>query len=180
MASYPDYESLKNNPDKEKLLEVKRSIRSIFPLIFWFIVSASGVLYLMDFLDGEADMGWFSPRWLAVIPALFLIEIARRRYDDLYTFSDQRVQQFHGRLSLKLLVPTIKYIDIRSIEIHQSIWGRILNYGDISLGTAAQAEVELELLGVVSPIELSQIIERLRADAEKSLKAAKAINANVP
>jgi hypothetical protein len=56
----------------------------------------------------------------------------------------------------------VKYIDIRGIRVNQSIWGRIFNYGDVLIGTAAQDESEIILAAVDSPDELSQVLEDAR------------------
>jgi hypothetical protein len=135
------------------------------------------VYLLIDWLE---DRPWLeklpvikyiSPRWLGFIPAVFLLEIFRRRHDDLYTFAENRIMHRAGRLSLNYRVPSVQYTDIRSIRVVQSIWGRMLGYGNVELGTAAQEGVELTLEGVLAPQDIADLLDGLRAHAENHLRA---------
>lgn len=171
---YPTAEEVLSGDDRSCLFQAKRSLRSILPLIFGFFFSALCVYYVILRLE---DSQWLltlplikhiSPRWLGLIPAFFLLELLRRQYDDLYIFSDNRIQHKAGRLSLNYRVPSIKFVDIRSIRVIQSVWGRILGYGDVELGTSAQSETELSLLGMLAPRELAQLIDDIRSQVETS------------
>ena len=173
MSFYPSYQELCQRNNQEKVLEVKTSFRAILPIIFMFFGSFIGV-YFLCYLDEMSQfrqslpfLKHLSPRWLGIIPAIFLIETFRRRYDDLYLFSNNTVQHYNGRLSLKYTVPSVKYSDIKNLIVDQTIWGRILDYGDVELGTAAQADVEMILTGVRSPVELANLIEEMRANYER-------------
>lgn len=173
MATYPSFETILSGPDKNNLLHVKRSIRSVLPLVFWFLGSLAVVYFFCELSEDpnyEFLFRWISPRWLGIVPALFLLEILRRRFDDLYVFSDQRVQKFQGRISLSYSVPTVTYIDIRSLSVVQTIWGRILNYGDILIGTAAQADEEMRIAGVLAPNELLNLLDRFRTESTRNNK----------
>ena len=175
MSVYPEFSDIiRTEPDEEgRLFEVHRSMRSILPLLVAFLISAIFVYSAIFYLEssGLGDTIPFvrrvSPRWLAIIPAAFLLEILRRKFDDLYAFSENRVEHFAGRLSLRYNVPSVSYIDIRSVRVRQSIWGRIFDYGNVELGTAAQADSELTLESVRDPESLANIIEQFRAYVEE-------------
>ena len=180
MSVYPEFSKILEGEDKERLLEVRRSIRSILPLVIFFLVSVLIVYTLIYYIElsGIQDKIPFlrriSPRWLALFPAVFLLEILRRRLDDLYVFSEGRVQHYNGRLSLNYSVPSVSMRDIRSVRVGQTIWGRIFDYGNVELGTAAQADAEMILEGVRDPVTLADLIEQFRSRNEAEVGSNRA------
>lgn len=169
MATYPTFESLLRAPDSKNLLRVKRGLRSIFSMCAWVFITFVLVAVTNIAFDGVAQLSRFSPglpdislRWLALIPALLLLNVLREYHDDVYVFGLHGITQYQGRLSLSKRVPHVKYADILSLRVRQDPWGRILNYGDIDLDTAADAGVEMIIEGVPNPDELSKLVERLR------------------
>jgi membrane protein YdbS with pleckstrin-like domain len=168
MSYYPSFEQLITSGEKTRLLQVKRSLRSIIPNIFYFLVSVF-IVYLLNyyFYDYEPPQSipvlkHLSVRWLAIIPIVFLIEIIRRYHDDLYIFEIQRLTHLEGRLSLSYSVPVINYIDIRAITVYQDIFGRIFDYGTVSIGTAAKDADELIISGIRAPVELAKLVDEFR------------------
>ncbi len=155
-------------------LSTYRSIRSLIPMILWTSFAAYGsylwavytppirVPEFVPYIGGlRLGMLWFLPVSLG-------LETIRRYYNDLWIFDSHRVTHNAGRLSLKYHVPVIKYIHIRAITVSQSILGRILNYGDIYLGTAGEDGNELVVKGVCSPRKLAHHIDMLRLDLERN------------
>ena len=168
MAYYPSFEQIISQPNSQRLLEVKRSLRSIIPNIFYFCVSVVAV-YLLNyyFYDWSPPqtvpvLKHFSVRWLALVPVLFLAEIVRRYHDDLYIFELHRLTHLEGRLSLSYKVPVITYVDVRAITVFQDIFGRIFDYGEVSIGTAAKDADELIISGVRDPVGLARIVDQFR------------------
>lgn len=168
MSHYPDIQTLTSQTKDVKILEVKRSFRSILSslMLFFFSIIALVVLnYFFYDLQPPQNIPFIrhlSVRWLAIVPIGILVEIIRRYHDDLYVFERHRVTHLEGRLSLNYFVPAVKYIDIRGITVDQDIWGRIFDYGTISLGTAGQEGEELILTGVRDPRGLAMLIDQLR------------------
>ena len=170
MTRYPDARQLLAGQDPERLLEVRRALVSILSQMMYFF-GALIVVALLNWYWGDFQFSQdmpvlrhFSLRWLFVLPLGLLVEIVRRYQDDLYVFGRDKVTHYNGRLSLSLHVPSIKYADIRGISVFQDIWGRILNYGDIALDTAAQKEVDILICGVAAPDRLALLVEELRAN----------------
>jgi len=168
MAYYPPFEELIAQPDTTNLLEVRRSLRSIIPNIFYFFLTVV-VVYILNYYF--YDVGFpedipvlrhFSVRWLSIVPILFLLEIVRRYHDDLYIFEMHRLTHLEGRLSLSYSVPVITYVDIRSITVFQDIFGRIFDYGVVSIGTAGKDGDELIISGVRDPVGLSRLLDQFR------------------
>lgn len=168
MANYPDLHTLLANPDKDRLYELHRSWRSFLGIGLLLAFSVL-VVYLLNYFFHDVRFNtelpvikYLSVRWLALIPIGILLELLRRRKDDLYIFGIDRLTHLNGRLSLAYSVPSIRYSHIRAITVRQTLIGRIFNYGDIECGTAAHEGVELTVNGVVDPYALSRLIESLR------------------
>lgn len=167
MAYYPSFNDIISATDRTRLLEVRRSMLSIIPNIVYFLISL-GVVGVLEYYFYDIEMPdvpiirHLSLRWLAVIPVIFLLEVFRRYHNDLYIFADHRLTHLEGRLSLSYSVPMINYSDVRAIVVDQDLFGRILDYGTISIGTAAVDGNELVLHGVRAPVELAAIIDEFR------------------
>jgi len=135
----------------------------MIPLIVTFVVTLALTAGLTAaLLDDGLLGGAISVRWLAVVPAAILLEIFRRLYDDLYIFREERVLHHDGKLSLTYVVPAIRYSDIRAITVYQNVWGRLLDYGDIAVGTAAQDGAEISFIGIRDPKGLARLLDELR------------------
>ena len=168
MSYYPTFDELIGGTDSTRLLEVRRSFRSVISSIALFVFCAAAV-YVLNYFFADARIHTTIPvirslstRWLAIIPALVLLEIFRKYHDDLYVFAAHRITHYEGRLSLYSTLPSLKYVDILSITVRQDIWGRLLDYGNIELDSAGTSEVELTISGVRRPAELALIADQFR------------------
>jgi len=163
---YPTSEQLLKRNGKV-LLQVHRSFRSFLDMIalaiFTFIVIA-----LLTYLIGETRL---PIRWLGLIPAGILLEIGRRYYDQLWVIERDRINHYCGRLSLSYSVPAVRYTDIRAITIDQNIIGRILDYGNIQIGTAGTDGFEMIIKGVRSPEILADVLDELRTASIQATRA---------
>ena len=56
----------------------------------------------------------------------------------------------------------MRFDDIRSAETDQTILERLLNVGDVEVGTAATSEIEIVFAGVAAPQEVQDMIQRER------------------
>lgn len=176
MSDYPSLETLISDQVGEELLKLNRSYLSILTYIVALIFATAMIfnlellIYKYDLLDRFPILSKIPYRWLSIIPIGLLLEVLRRWKNDLYVFGLHNLTHFGGRLSLNYAVPVIKYMDIRGITVKQGIVARILNYGDIAIGTAAADGNELVLVGVDNPSQLVELIEELRTNSEKILK----------
>ena len=149
-----------------------RSLKSLFRQIAYLAFSLT-VLYIFEFgtfyLFGPAWrnniplLGQFSFRWFALVPIGMLIEIVRCYNDDLYVLERERIVHHAGLLSWTYHVPSIRYYDIRAVQVSQGIIGRIFNFGDVELSTAAQDRSELIITGIHNPLEFCQTVEDMRS-----------------
>ena len=90
--------------------------------------------------------------WLLIPP---IMAWCKRQKVVLRIYAD-RISVERGVLSKE--VTDFFIDDIRSIEVRQSIFKRILHIGDIVISTAASAEYEEEIPGVPDPLKLKELI----------------------
>ena len=106
-------------------------------------------------IDLTLPLFWF-------MPFFFFIVGVFRIYDVKYVIDSRGLEARVGILRLQQRIVRVLYSDIRSAETAQNVFERLLNVGDVEIGTAATAQVELVFRGVRAPQELQQIIQRER------------------
>lgn len=168
MAFYPDIDAIYDPEANRPLFEVKRayiSMLSHFVVAFLMIIA----IVIVDVLAYDSEQGHIvllfgliPPRFLAVAPALILLNVVRLHYNDLYSFQSHRVVQYGGRIAVQFERPQVVYLDLKAVNVQQDLVGRIFNYGDVQLGTPAEAGYEMTIKGVRGPEELAKKINRLR------------------
>jgi hypothetical protein len=81
------------------------------------------------------------------------------------------VEHQHGRVSIRLTITIAMFMDLRGIEVSQSLLGRIFDFGNIELETSAQEGAELFLSNVPHPEKLAALFDELRTQLrEQALK----------
>ncbi len=166
MQFYPSLDELLSGRDKERLLVVSPTYYACFSLLCLFVGSVLVLLYLTITLCGGGDGSLCSPnfiRVLGLIPLVFLAMALRFRYDTQYILGEVDITGQLGRISFSYEVPSIRYTDIKGVVVDQPFWGRIFDYGDVELGTAASAGNELIIRNVRAPSQLAALVEALRS-----------------
>ncbi len=165
---YPKLETLTQGADPANLFETRRAFRSnLVPISILVLSIAAVVALLIAFPESGLPqslpvIGGLSMRWISLVPAVVLLEILRRYHDDLYVFGLEKINHYEGRLSLNSSVPSLKYTDIRAVQVEQTIPGRLFNFGNVLLDSAGTDGAELTISGVLSPLELAKLIEEFR------------------
>lgn len=163
------------DPNKPWLI-TRRSKRSLVGLFLWGLI-ATYIAHLFSLYTPVIRIPEIIPYvgglrlgtlWL--LPVSIFLETIRRFYNDLYIFESHMITHHKGRLSLKYSVPVVKYAHIRAIAIKQSLLGRLLDYGDISFGTASEEGNELIAIGIRDPKGLAKVVDYLRVDIERLSK----------
>lgn len=180
MESYPSLEALEQRlatSTDPVLFKVPRPLRSILSHLFWLFVTTAIVigidLLFPNFQPPDLPIiRHFSLRWLALIPIVVLAETIRQQQNALYVLERHRIIQYAGRLGFNYKVPIARYVDIRCINVRQDIFSRILNYGDVLIGTASEGGNELKLEGVIAPRELAALIDGLRSKSSEKMAGA--------
>jgi uncharacterized membrane protein YdbT with pleckstrin-like domain len=115
-----------------------------------------GTLIKLGGFEASLD---FPVLWL--IPFFVLCTLLFRIYNVRYVLDSRGIDAYDWVLGPQR-VTSIRYEDIRSIESEQSIVGRLLDFGDLEIGTAAQSSIEVVFYGIGSPQEVLQLIQRER------------------
>jgi len=156
MSFYPSTESLVALPPGI-IFQVRISYRSIISQIFYLTTSVIIYIILVKYLSEVPYI-----RWLAVVPVGLLLNIFRTYYNDIVRFEHHKITQHYGRLALNYEMPSIKYVDIRVVNVDQDIFGRIFDYGNVQLGCAGGKTWEMTIHGVRAPSDLAHLIEDMR------------------
>ena len=56
----------------------------------------------------------------------------------------------------------IRIVDMRGVNLEQTVWQRICGVGDVAVGTASSAEMEIRIAGVADPAAIVREINSLR------------------
>jgi len=151
------------SPNEKVLWQATRSLKSLINLILLsFLIFALGLR--LDVVVQNPKLALF----FKVAPALLLLEAFRRKFNDRYTLTNQKLIQESGLLSFKYKMMSLLLDDLREVKTSQSLLGRLLDFGTISAGTAAIAKEEIVFIGVSAPIEVAnRIRERMPASKQQ-------------
>ncbi len=169
VSHYPGFEELVTSPrDPDRILVFTPAYRSFLSMMILWIFTVVVVLalnvwsYQWTAAYPRSLISDLPMRWLAVVPMAILLEILRRKYNQVYIFGIDKATQIVGRLWFTYNETVIEYGDVRSINVVQSFWGRIFDFGRVDISTAAQEDSELQLDGVIAPEELAALVDHLR------------------
>ncbi|MCB9030143.1 MAG: PH domain-containing protein [Deltaproteobacteria bacterium] len=108
-----------------------------------------------------------------ILPILSFAYVAHRLLDDKYVIDQDSLREISGLLSFNKKDMRIQFENIRGIEIDRNLYERLVNVGDLKVGSAMHEGIEAHLAGIRNPSKYRDIIlERM--------KAAKAQYSNVP
>lgn len=85
-----------------------------------------------------------------------------RIYNVRYQVDENGIETRDGVLSFQQTITRVRYEDIRSMEKRQSVLDRLLNIGNIEVGTAGTSTLEIRIEGVASPDTVISFIEEER------------------
>jgi len=96
------------------------------------------------------------------IPAGILMAAIINIYDVRFIVDTRGIETRVGILGLNQRIVRVRYEDIRSVEVAQTLWDRVLDVGTVQVGTAATGGVEVEFSGVAAPHEIQKMIQSER------------------
>ena len=136
-------------------------------LLFFFVFCIASVVLTRSFpasvIRGELfrygdsriilhlPLFWFLPAW-ALSRALFRI------YNVRYQLDGNGIEARYGVMWITQTIARVRYVDIRSAEIQQSLTDRILSVGDVIISSAAKQSVDILFQGVAVPKEVKEVI----------------------
>ena len=170
---YPTATELIEGSESGRQLVIHRSLYSLFSTLFYFFVSLGGV-YIYEFYFTSPTKPLILrlfPGWPLLIPLFFLVLTIYQYINDEWIINAQRVEHQHGRISIHLTITIAMFMDLRGIEVSQTLLGRIFDFGSIELETSAQEGAELGLVNVPHPEKLASLFDELRTQLrEQALK----------
>ncbi len=96
------------------------------------------------------------------IPALTIGNSLYRIYNVRYSIDSRGIEEKHGILAMRTKTTQVRYEDVRSVELEQTLLERILHIGEVEIGTAATGATEIKIQGVAAPEEVQDMIQRER------------------
>jgi len=158
--------------NKEGSIPIPKVWRSEIGGVVFFIVCIIGAAALSRYLPGTVIVGELVPLGLSVVylkfPLFWLaplscwIHLLFKMYNVRYSADTRGVEAVVGILSLNQRIIRVRYEDVRSIETDQTVIERMLDVGDVEIGTAGTAGVELTLAGVGAPKEVQDMVQAER------------------
>ena len=101
------------------------------------------------------------------LPACTLGQALWKIYNVRYLIDSAGIECRTGILSFQQTLVRIRYIDIRSAEIFQTLTGRFLSVGTVLISTAAKETVEIVFSGIAVPQEVQEVILAERDKRQK-------------
>ena len=99
------------------------------------------------------NFGWHLLFFWLLVPLLIALY---RRYSFVMRIYSDRVSVEEGFWSKESSEFFIK--DIRSIDIRQGVWGRLVGIGDVTISTAATVDAAEEARGVAQPKRIKELL----------------------
>lgn len=99
---------------------------------------------------------------LSFLPLAALMSLIWPIYDGYFKIDNRGVELKTGVLSINQKIVRVRYEDIRSIEVAQSILDRVLDVGTIGVASAATEGIEIAYNGVAAPREIQDLMQSER------------------
>ncbi len=107
---------------------------------------------------GETTVYLYLPL-LSLLPGFMLGKILFFLYNSKYIIDERGVEAQVGLVSLSLRQPRVRYEDIRGVEPVQRLHERFLGIGMVLIGSAAQQDVEIRMIGIPNPRSIQLLIQ---------------------
>lgn len=104
--------------------------------------------------------------WL--IPAATLSTILFRLYNVRYEITRDGIEWTVGVLWTSQRVSKMTFSDVLTVETKQTLLGRMLDIGNVEIGSAQTDDVEIIFSGVGSPRKVQRLIEIGRDKADEA------------
>jgi len=106
---------------------------------------------------------------LGIVLALIIVgSITIRRYRFKYTINVDTVESREGIIARNTV--QIFCSDVRALVVKQNGFGRLFNYGDLEISSAADAGIKVAFKGVHRPYNIRDIVLRLRRESDGGIE----------
>jgi uncharacterized membrane protein YdbT with pleckstrin-like domain len=134
----------------------------------WFLMILAIALFLVPFLpiieslSAGKDWRFTLDSSLAILGVPFLIVcliMIYRHLSSRFTVDDFSIESRHGIIARE--VTSIQIADVRSINVKQSLFERLLFIGDIEFSSAASSEAEVIFKKISNPMRVKRKIQEM-------------------
>ena len=162
---------------RQEAIIIPKVWRSELRLLLIFIIFSALSIYLSRILPWTVIKGelfrigdqriFLHLPLLWFLPAGALGKAMWKLFNVRYLIDGAGIEYRTGILSFKQSVVRIRYIDIRSAEIVQSLTDRFLAVGTVCIATAAKEGIEVIFEGIAVPGEVQEVILAERDKRQK-------------
>jgi uncharacterized membrane protein YdbT with pleckstrin-like domain len=157
--AFADLDNQSVAPDAPSAPSVLLMVRHSFWDLTWHVVT---FLVVVPLLIAYVPRTWWQYGWL--VPVLWFLALVAigtyKRFSFAMRIYADRVSVVEGFWSKESSEFFIR--DIRSIDVKQGIWARIVNIGDVTISTAASVEGAEEAASVARPRMIKDLLISLR------------------
>lgn len=149
-------------PDLREVV-FSRSPLAMLPMVILTVLLAMLAAYLTALLPWSVQIlhvgeGTVALPLFALVPLILGAVAIRDLYDARYVIGADHVRAVSGLISFRKSDVRVEFEHIRGVEVDRSLWGRLVNVGDLRIGTAMAAEVEINIRDVQNPSVYRDII----------------------
>ncbi len=157
-----------------KRIVLRPSVKSQISLL---ILCISCLLFAIRGLYSDALLMIYLSKFFTGCAIFFAVLVLVNIYNYKYTLFEDFIQATEGIFSLNMVSHKIKYHDIRLVETQKTIIGRIFNFGDVLIGSAATGSLEINLKGISDPDLVKDfILKKIAQKREKKNQKEVAVN----
>ncbi|MCA9200721.1 MAG: PH domain-containing protein [Planctomycetales bacterium] len=139
----------------------------LVPLMVYLSVRYPSTVESFELFEiGDHPVSFALPLF-ALVPVTLLGYVVHKLYNRRYLIGPDHVRCVEGLLSLSKKDVRIDFEDLRGIEVDRSLIGRILNVGDVKIGSAMTAEVEVVFSGVFDPSKYRNMVDQKKRRFEE-------------
>lgn len=150
-------------------LDTEELIRVVHPVMFrahpfWFLllfgcfiaglVVAAGGSYLE--FPWDAQVGWILGGALAAFGGLGLIYWWIKTRTLTLEVTSKRTRLTRGFIAKS--TSEVQHDDVRNIQVHQSLVGRLVNVGGLAISSSGQDDLEINAKGLPGPNQIAELI----------------------
>jgi len=160
----------KDLPGEIEIFKIRQSILLITVRLLGIDIGFVALLFIFlnsgDALSGISGSAFLIIQLgLIVLAAIINLIFLLSWYNTLYRMTDKKVVVISGVLGYKEELISIS--DIQSIEVVQTMWGEIFNFGSISIRSASErglSDKPLVFGGISMPRKRAEMIQDLTVD----------------
>lgn len=133
----------------------------------WGLILIAAILFLISFLplwgaiqSTNGTNGGVPTSLLSVLVVPFIgvcLIILYRHFASTFTIEGGNIESRRGIIARK--VNSIRIVDVRNINVKQSILDRILGIGDVEFSSAAGTEAEVVFNDIANPMRVKEQIQ---------------------